>query len=430
MPKRNLAWILIIISIAVLFWVLPRSEANRQTVYELFEPLVDVYEQVRGQYVEEVDDARLMRGAIEGMLWRLDPFSRYIGPEDYAEFQERTSGALHGIGIELGPQDGQLVIIAPIDDTPAWRAGIMPGDVILKIDKTPTEHMSVSDAAKRIRGEPGTRVVLTLRRGVEGQVVEVTIVRQEIKIPSIKGWRHNKEGGWSYLVDPKDRIGYIRLTSFVSNTAEQLSEALEKLHRADARAIVLDLRFNPGGLLKSAIDVSDRFLDGGLIVSTRGRNRKEDQYSANREGTFEKLPMVVLVNRHTASAAEIVSGALRDHERATVVGERTFGKGSVQEVLTLADKKSAIQLTTAYYYLPKGECIHRSPDRTGEGGVKPDVEIVLDDEEMTEVLEARRAADIYREGTTRPAEEVRQTPLMDKQLARALKLLRETIDKP
>jgi carboxyl-terminal processing protease len=429
MPKRNIAWILVIVVIGLLTWQLPPTVARRDSVYRTFGTLVDVRAQIHRRYVEEVDDEVLLRGAIEGMLRELDPFSQYIPPEEYGEFQERTNGELHGVGIEISLINGQLTVISPIDDTPAFYAGVMPGDVILEVDGKSTEQISVPEAAGWIKGEPGTKVTLALRRAATGRAEKVTLTRQVINLPNVKGWSRRADGSWDYMIDPQERIGYIRVASFAPSTAEQMDEAVKQMQKEGMRALVLDLRFNPGGLLTSAVDVADRFLSEGLIVETRGRWQRSERHVAKAEGTYPNFPMAVLVNQYSASAAEIVSGALRDHDRAMVIGEQTLGKGSVQNVIELEEHEAAIKLTTAYYYLPNGELIHRTPtaERTGKWGVQPLIEIKLTDEEIQQILESRRESGVLRveASATQPGEPAGAegrpvSPVLDRQLEQAL----------
>jgi len=434
MPKRNLVWILVIVVIGLLTWQLPPTVARRDSMYRTFGALVDIRAQIHKRYVEEVDDKLLLRGAIEGMLWQLDPYSQYIGPEAYEDFRERTNGELHGVGIEIELIKGKLTVISPIDDTPAFHAGVLPGDVITEIDGKSAEHMAIPEAADRIKGRAGTDVTLTLRRAGTGAIDKVTITRQVISLPNVKGWSRRADGTWDYIIDPEHRIGYVRMASFAPTTVGQLDEAVKRLVEQDMRALVLDLRFNPGGLLTSAVDVVDRFLADGLIVETRGRWQRSERHMAKAEGTYAELPLAVLVNDTTASAGEIVVGALRDHNRAIVIGERTLGKGSVQNLIELEEQNSAIKLTTAYYYLPSGELIHRTPaaEKSGKWGVEPLIEIELTDEETLAIIKSRRRSNILEVrpvSTTAPGawgerQDGSVSPVVDRQLEQALIQLR------
>jgi len=433
MPKRNVAWVLVILVIGLLTWQLPQTVARRDAVYQAFSTLVDIRAQIHRRYVEEVDDEELVRGAIDGMLRRLDPFSTYIPPDEYGDFQERTNGELHGVGVEIHMMNGELTVTSPIDETPAFYAGVMPGDVITEINGESAEKLSISEAAKRIKGQPGTKVTLTLRRAANNKKEQVTITRQAINLPAVKGWSRKVDGSWDYMIDREQRIGYVRLASFVPNTLRQLDEAVEQLQAESMQALILDLRFNPGGLLSSAVDVGDRFLSEGVIVETRGRWQRSEKHVAKAEGTYPDFPMVVLVNRVTASAAEIVAGALGDHQRALVIGERTLGKGSVQNVIELEDHESAVKLTTAYYYLPNGELIHRTQaaEKSGKWGVEPLVEIRLTDEETMEILDSRRESSVLRTGGNASSPALsddtaadRPSPVIDRHLRQGLIQLR------
>ena len=433
MPKRNIAWVLVILVIGVLTWRLPPTVARRDAVYQTFSSLVDIRAQIHRRYVEEVDDEELVRGAIDGMLRRLDRFSTYIPPDEYGDFQERTNGELHGVGIEIDLINGALTVISPIDETPAFHAGIMPGDVITEINGEGAERISISEAAKRIKGQPGTKVTLTLRRAATGKVEQVIITRQAINLPAVKGWSRKADGSWDYMIDGQQRIGYVRLASFVPTTLVQLDEAVKQLQADSMQALILDLRFNPGGLLNSAVDVADRFLTEGVIVETRGRWERSEKHVAKAEGRYPDFPLVVVVNQVTASAAEIVAGALGDHHRAIVIGERTLGKGSVQNIIELEDHESAIKLTTAYYYLPDGELIHRTAaaEKSGKWGVEPLIEIRLTSDETKQIIESRLASSVLRTGgsTSSPsasddAPVDRPSPVIDRQLRQALIQLR------
>lgn len=393
MPRRNLAIIVVVAAGALLSWQLPASIARRQSDYDLFSPLVNIHRQVRENYVKEVDDAELLEGAIEGMLSALDPFSNYITEEDLREFDKHTRGEFGGVGIQIGLEEKVLTVISPLEDTPAFEAGVMAGDKIVGIEGESTEGISLQDAVEKLTGTPGTKVEIKVLH-LDGKLEDITITRAIIKIQSIKGWsRLSEEGGWNYIIDEENQIAYIRVTSFMDRTVSDLEEAIEQSQQQGMKALILDLRFNPGGLLKVAIEMCDMFLSSGRIVSTKGRTSNSiSEADASNAGTLPFFPMVVLINQFSASASEIVSGALRDNDRAWTVGVRTFGKGSVQNVISLRDG-SALKLTTAYYYLPSGRNLHREKDAE-EWGVDPDFEVDLTTEEMTDLLLARRGADV------------------------------------
>jgi carboxyl-terminal processing protease len=426
MPARNLVWVLIVATIALLLWNGPDVIARRETVYELFSPLVDVRAEIHKRYVEEVDDAVLMRGAVEGMLHSLDPFSTYLSPDDYPRFKQHQAGKFGGIGIEVGLKNGVLTVISPMENTPAFRAGILADDRILEIDGESTDRMTLADAVQKLMGAPGSQVTLKVFHTLTDQTETLSITRAQIEVASVLGWQRDGDNQWDYWLDRENKIAYVRLSGFLDTTAAALNQVMQKLLDEGAEALVMDLRFNPGGSLTAAVAVADRFLSSGTIVSVRGRWRAEEVYKANREDTLPDFPMVVLVNEQSASGAEIVAGALRDHERAVVIGKRTYGKGSVQEVIELGAGNSAIKLTTAYYYLPNGELIHRTAAsrQTGKWGVEPNITVDLTNEEIQQVFESRMAADRISGATTRPVASAPARPLIDKQLGKALEVLR------
>jgi carboxyl-terminal processing protease len=434
MPKRNIAWMLVVALFALLFWQLPPTIARRDSVYRTLSPLVEIRSLIRKRYVEEVDDDQLVRGAIEGMLHNLDPFSAYFSEEEYGDFQRHAAGSYDGVGIELGvAPGGELIIISPIEGGPAFSAGVLPGDQILEIDGEPAENLTPYEASKQILGNAGTTVTLKVRHTENGGGVEsFTLTRATITLHSVNGWSRNTEGAWNYWIDPNRRLAYVRVSHFIPETVGSLDKVVEESLTDGMQGFILDLRGNPGGLLESAVEMADRFLDDGIIVTTRGRWSQADQVVARSEGTYPQFPMVVLVDRFSASGAEIVAGALRDHGRATVIGERTFGKGTVQNVIELEDHSSALRLTTAYYYLPNGECIHRTQqaEKEGKWGVEPDIAIPLTLDELTEIYRSRAAVDrtaLPSEQTDQGAEPVVRAPLIDKHIQRGLQVLTEQL---
>lgn len=316
----------------------------------------DVFERVRAQYVDEMEDKELIETAINGMLTSLDPHSSYLNEESFEEMRVKTRGEFGGLGIEVTMENGFVKVVSPIDDTPAFRAGMQAGDYITHIDDEAVMGLTLSEAVDKMRGEVGTNIKLTVRRESEAEPLEVTITRDVIRIQSV---RHRVE----------DNIGYIRLTTFNQNTESGTKEAVEEIKKELGNKLigyVLDLRNNPGGLLDQAIGVSDAFLDKGEIVSTRGRNKNDTKRDNARSGDIaDGLPIVVLINGGSASASEIVAGALQDHKRAIVLGTQSFGKGSVQTVIPLPGH-GAMRLTTARYYTPSGRSIQAK-------GIEPDI---------------------------------------------------------
>ena len=334
-----------------------RVAAVPQETYDELETFTNILSIVQKNYVDEVDTKQLLEGAVNGMLTSLDPHSAYLTPELYKELQVDTKGSFGGLGIEITNRGGVLTVVSPIEDTPAARAGIQPGDQIIKIDGEFTKDLSLADAVKKMRGPRGSKVLISVKREGVSQLLDFTLTRENIQIQSVK------------YKDLGDGYGYIRLTQFQERTATALDEALRALNGGSEdklRGLILDLRNDPGGLLSQAVKVADTFLDSGLIVYTDGRlDSQKQKYFAHKPGSHTEFPMVVLVNGGTASAAEIVAGALQDHKRALVLGTQTFGKGSVQTILPL-DDQSALRLTTALYYTPSGRSIQAT-------GIVPDI---------------------------------------------------------
>jgi carboxyl-terminal processing protease len=320
----------------------------------------EIFDRIRSSYVEPVDDKTLLQYAIDGMLSNLDPHSDYLLPEDFSELQEHTTGKFGGLGIEVGIEDGLIKVVSPIDDTPAEKAGIKAGDLIISLDGEPVREMSLTNAIDKMRGEPGTDIELSIRRAGEKELLEFVLTRAEIKVASVRGESLG------------DGIGYLRITQFQDKSGPELIKAITKLQqraideKEKLNGLVLDLRNNPGGVLDAAVEVSDAFLNSGLIVYTEGRISESDfRYSATETTIAEDIPLIVLINGGSASASEIVAGALQDHKRALIVGTQSFGKGSVQSVLPIGGNK-AIKLTTARYFTPKGRSIQAQ-------GIQPDV---------------------------------------------------------
>ncbi|MEE9551738.1 MAG: S41 family peptidase, partial [Gammaproteobacteria bacterium] len=327
----------------------------------------EVFAKIKNDYVEPVDDRELIEDAIRGMLGGLDPHSSYLDKESYKELQEGTTGEFGGLGIEVGMEDGFVKVISPIDDTPAQRAGIKAGDLIIRLDDTPVKGMSLNDAITRMRGKPGTDITLTIIRDGEDTPLKITITRDVIKVKSVR----------SRTLEPG--FGYLRVSHFQSHTAEDLKKELHKLKKEnnnEIKGIILDLRNNPGGVLSAAVGVSDLFLKKGLIVYTEGRVKDSQlKFNAKPVDDIENTPIVVLVNAGSASASEIVAGALQDHHRAIIMGEKTFGKGSVQTILPMTNE-SAVKLTTARYFTPSGRSIQAA-------GIIPD--IIIDRVKLAQV---------------------------------------------
>jgi carboxyl-terminal processing protease len=327
----------------------------------------DVFGRIKNDYVVDVDDKELIENAIRGMLSGLDPHSAYLDAEEFTELQVGTTGQFGGLGIEVGMEDGFVKVIAPIDDTPAERAGVQAGDLIIRLDDTPVKGMTLNDAVKIMRGKPGSTIELTIVREGLDKPIKVSITRDIIKVKSVR----------ARMLDPG--YGYLRISQFQSKTADYMVDAIDDLikeNKGQLKGLILDLRNNPGGVLNGAVAVSDAFLTKGMIVYTEGRIADSRlRFNATPDDIIDGAPLVVLVNQGSASASEIVAGALQDHKRAIIVGAKTFGKGSVQTILPLSSD-SALKLTTARYYTPSGRSIQAE-------GITPD--IVLETIEVAQV---------------------------------------------
>jgi len=364
MPRNNRRFFLQIIAFCLLIGSILFFNGNAVVVkagtgesYRSLELLTEVLRQIEKNYVEPQDDQKLVQGAIKGMVQSLDPHSSFLSKDEHQDLLSETKGSFSGIGIEITVRDNVLTVVSPIEGSPAYKAGMQAGDKIIKIDGKVAADMTLPEAVKSIRGEKGTKVTLTVMREGAEKPLEFTVIRDVIPIRSVR----------STVLSPK--IAYVRISNFQSKTTNDLSAELEKLENGrKLEGLILDLRNNPGGLLSQAIDVSDLFLDSGVIVSTKGRESSQDmKASAHKKKTDRTYPIIVLVNGGSASAAEIVAGALQDNKRALILGTKTFGKGSVQTIIPLSDG-SGLRLTTAMYYTPSGRSIQAN-------GIVPDVEV-------------------------------------------------------
>jgi carboxyl-terminal processing protease len=384
MPRRRRSLTVFLAFFAILAFLFSGGNAvqrvdavGKDAAYENLQTFTNILAIVQKNYVEDVTTEQLVEGAINGMLTSLDPHSAYLTPELYKELQVDTKGSFGGLGIEITVRNGVLTVVSPIEDTPAYRAGVKAGDQVIKIDGEFTKDMTLVEAVKKMRGPKGSKVVLSIKREGMNALFDVSLMREVIKIQSVKSKWLDKG------------YGYIRLTQFQERSANDVERALEQWSRdGSIEGIVLDLRNDPGGLLTQAVKVSDLFLDAGMIVYTDGRLENQKQkYFARRPGSYTDFPMVVLVNGGTASASEIVAGALQDHKRAVILGTTTFGKGSVQTILPL-DDNSALRLTTARYYTPSGRSIQAT-------GIVPD--IVMENVMMARVGEGPKKSSGLRE---------------------------------
>lgn len=371
------------------------------SLYEQIELFTDAVTYIRINYVDEVSAKDLIYGALKGMLASLDPHSQFMNPDSYKEIREETKGEFGGLGIEISIRDGLLTIISPLEDTPAYKAGIKAGDRIVKIDNVSTKNSTLVDAVKKLRGKPGTEVTLMILRESEGRIFDLKITRSIIKLDSVKE-----------AVILEDNIGYVRLSEFQERTSRDLLKEIERLKKEGMEGFVLDLRNNPGGLLEAAVEVANIFLlkDKDIVV-IRGRTKDQEITYKAKGMPYTDFPIVVMVNGGSASASEIVAGALQDNKRSIVLGTKTFGKGSVQTVIPLKDK-SALRLTTAKYFTPSGRAIR-------EEGIVPDV-----------VVEYRAlpVEDTKNKKTEEVFEKLEETPKKkkdyDNQLLRAMDLLK------
>ncbi len=409
----------------------------RDEMMELYGVFVDAVEQVEANYVKPVSRKELLENALRGMLEDLDPHSAYFSEAEWNQFRKQIEGSFTGIGVSItiDPDTHRLKVLAPLPGSPAYAAGVLPGDSILEIDGKPTEGLSHDKAIEAIQGRPGTQVTLSVLHPKAEKPVTLTLSRAIIELPSVLGDVRKPDDHWDFMLDKDKKIGYVRITNFIQNTAGDLKKALDELTAQGMRGLVLDLRDDPGGLLSSAVEVADLFLDEGKIVTTKGRNQRDKVYEAEKDGTFRGFPMVVLINQHSASASEIVAAALQDHQRAVVVGQRSFGKGSVQNILPLDNGQSILKLTVATYWRPSGKNIHRFKDakESDEWGVSPNpgMEVKLNRSEYESWAEARRQRDmISRLNPEKPKETIdrgAEPAKHDKQLDKALEVIKSKL---
>ncbi len=401
MQKEKLAWAVSLILIAMLAVQLPGSMPARDEDYAFVRTLVDIHRQVATRYVEDVSAEKLRQGAIDGMLNQLDPYTVYVPPQEQKAFDQMLDGSFEGVGIQLNQQDdGRIEVVTPIDDSPAFKAGVMAGDVLLKVDGTSVADKRLPDVIKLIQGKVGSEVSLRLRRGKED--LDLTMPRQQVVVPTIKGYQRNADNTWNYFVDRNEKFAYIRITQFTADTHEKFKQVIDKLLADGMKGLVMDLRFNPGGRLDSATEIVDLFVDQGVIVSTRGRSRPEETIFAHADGTLPKFPLVVLVNGSSASAAEVVAGSLKDNHRALIIGSRTYGKGSVQELIPLEQGSGELKMTVAYYYLPSGRLVHRRKDAT-DWGVIPQIQVNVDPAAEQKIFRERYQTELFHKPGTAPS---------------------------
>jgi carboxyl-terminal processing protease len=433
MPRRNLLFLLAVCIFALVCY--QKTQTNQYG--QLLSESMDLIQRIS---LEKVPPEELFEGAMEGMIDRLnsgglDENSSFIPPKTFTEFQEIIDQQFGGVGIELAidSKTRQLTVVSPLPGSPAYSAGVLAGDKILRIDDHSTQGMSMRDAASLLRGKPGDHVNITVLHQGENKPAEIKIVRAVIQGETVLGDTRNADGTWNYFLPGYDHIGYLRITSFGKETAEELKRAVQWLVDHNMQGLILDLRDDPGGLLPAAIGVCDMFIPSGVIVSTRGRDGDNlDSWQASGKGPFTKFPMVVLVNQYSASASEIVAACLQDHHRATVVGQRTYGKGTVQRVIELDDSRGALKLTTASYWRPSNKNIHRRKDagENDDWGVRPDPgwEVRVEGDDLTRLRLSRMRRDISNMLDS-PVKSKGERKFVDKQLAKAVECLQKDMEK-
>ncbi|MGD0767288.1 MAG: S41 family peptidase [Tepidisphaeraceae bacterium] len=425
MNRERLAWLVSIILLAILAFQLPGTLAQRDDEYSWVRTIVEIHRQVLQSYVDPVDDSQLKQKAIEGMLGALeDPYTVYIPPDHQAQFDKELGGTFSGVGISLRDVGGKMVVLTPIEGGPADRAGIDAGDVIVKVDGKSVAKMPIDDVVKLVSGPLGSPVTLTIDR--YGKELDFSLHRQQIVLPTVYGFSRNSNESWEYFVSQNPKIAYLRVTQFDENTFDEMKRVLtgadghSGLMSQGMQGLIMDLRFNPGGQLQQAIKVVNLFIKDGVIVSTHGRNSPEEVDRAGAQAaTLPYFPMIVLVNDHSASAAEIVAGSLKDNHRALVEGQRTFGKGSVQRVIQLGQDDGTLKMTVAHWYLPSGRLVSRKKDST-DWGVEPQIIVPVDEngEKVIDELMERQAAIRYHPSTM-PATQPTTAPT-DPQFQQAL----------
>ena len=432
MNREKLAWSVSVLLIAVLAFQIPAGMAQRDNDYAFVRTLVDIHRQVSANYVDPVDEEKLQTAAIDGMLGQLDPFTQYVPPAKQEDFDNELEGNFKGVGIKLNQRDdGKVEVVTPIDGSPAFKAGIQAGDIVLKVNGESLEGLKLNtEVIKKIKGAIGTSVTLTVLHEGSKDPVDITMTREEVVLPPLKGYSRKADNTWDYYVSDDPKIAYVRLTQFTPDCFEKLKVLMTGLIKDGMKGMIFDLRWNPGGRLEEAVKIVDLFIDKGVIVSTKGRNRPERIEYATAQGTLAYFPMVVLVNEHSASAAEVVSGSLQDNRRAVVIGTRTYGKGSVQELIPLEGGTGELKMTVAYWYLPSGRLVHRKKD-AADWGVDPQINVPMDEPTEKAVAQLRYEQELFHRPlpkvTTKPATTRATTQPVDTQLKQGVDTLRSFI---
>ncbi|MBA63108.1 MAG: peptidase S41 [Planctomycetaceae bacterium] len=405
-----------------------------EELYELIKLFVDTLDQIDRNYVKEVDRRDLINGAIQGMLGKLDRHSNYIPPSNVNNFRSRVENEFGGIGIRIRNDDGKPTIITPMFGSPAYKAGIRPGDIIVSIDDEATEGKSPNAIVEALKGKIGSKVKLAIHTPASQESKTVEVERSLIRVKSVLGVSRNDDDSWNYFLDEDNKIGYLLVTNFGRHTTGEILDAVKQLKSQGIKGLIVDLRYNPGGLLSAAIQISDMFVKEGRIVSTEGRATPKRVWDAKAPGTFDDFPMAVLINQFSASASEILSACLQDHARAVIVGQRSFGKGSVQNIIELEEGKSVLKLTTAGYFRPSGKNIDKpSAGGSDEWGVSPNegFEVTFNEEQNRLLRDARRDYDIVLNGATHnPREGKEYLQLIDTQLLTAQNYLYSELSLP
>jgi len=439
MPRRNI-YLLFLITVVAVACAVQNDRHGRLLVHAMRE--------IERRHLEAVDHQDLFEGAMRGVTRQLqekyaDPYTSYVAPAEVRRFHESLDQEFGGLGIQVAlPEDTKrITVVSPLLDTPAHAAGILAGDVILKVDGRSTEGMDLNDTVDLMRGEVGEPITLTIERHGKEEPFDLTLVRAIIKVDTVLGDTRNADGSWNFFLEGKDHIGYVRIESISDDTARQLEEAMQWLTSHGMKGLILDLRFNSGGYLDKAVTICDRFVDSGAIVSTRRRDGKVSaEFHATDEGTYGGFPMAVLINQYSASAAEIIAACLQDHHRATIIGQRSFGKGVVQELVYLdsenGKRRGMMKITASSYWRPSGANINRGKDaaENDEWGIRPDdgFEIAIAEEDLPAFFKARRHRDTFRNGEsndkkTAETEVEQDEPFSDPQLEMAIEYLQKQL---